>query len=478
MIQKQAILLGIVVIVGFSWAFRSADARHLSGVIPVKKTQPNIIFILADDLGYGDLGSYGQQRIKTPNLDKMAKDGLRFTQFYAGSTVCAPSRASLMTGIHTGHAYIRGNGEVPLRETDIILPQLLKKQGYTTGMFGKWGLGLKGTPGVPEKKGWDYFTGYLHHVEGHYQQADSIWKMTNGSTKKIPLLNSDYVNEVFTRSAIDFIDQHKNTPFYLYLAFTLPHAELKVQDRYLKQYLQPDGQSVFAPEKANPPGLHYGPQAFPKAAYAAMITSVDDYVSWIFKKLAQSGLEENTIVFFSSDNGTHLEGGRTLADATGFFKSSGPLRGVKRDLYEGGIRVPMIARWKNTIMPNNTTNHIGAFWDMAPTISALAGGQAPALTDGTSFLPTLLGNKNQPVHKGLYWEFYEKGFKQAVREGDWKAIRFYKNGKPERTELYNLKNDLNETTNVASSFPEQVKALESVMDKEHTTSENPLFQIK
>ncbi|MEJ7768074.1 MAG: sulfatase-like hydrolase/transferase [Chitinophagaceae bacterium] len=335
MMQQKNFLLFVILLISISVAFHPVNKNQFTPVVKDKPKKPNIIFILADDLGYGDLGSYGQQKIKTPNLDKMAKTGMRFTQFYAGSTVCAPSRASLMTGKHTGHSYIRGNGEVPLRQTDTILPQLLKKQGYVTGLVGKWGLGLKGTTGEPERKGWDYCTGYLHHQEGHFQQADSVWKMINGASIKLPVSKTDYVNEIFAKSAIDFIGENKKNPFYLYLAFTLPHAELKVQDRYLKQYLQPGGQSIFSPETAQPDGQHYGPQPFPKAAYAAMVTSVDDYVGWILKTLADSGLEENTIVFFSSDNGTHVEGGRSLKDATEFFKSSGPLRGVKRDLYEG-----------------------------------------------------------------------------------------------------------------------------------------------
>ncbi|MEJ7740340.1 MAG: arylsulfatase [Chitinophagaceae bacterium] len=477
MIQKKNILIFVLFLISGSWAFKPEHTKQFTLVVQGKPNKPNIIFILADDLGYGDLGCYGQQKIKTPNLDKMAKAGMRFTQFYAGSTVCAPSRASLMTGKHTGHNLIRGNGEVPLRQTDTILPQLLKKQGYVTGMVGKWGLGLKGTSGEPERKGWDYFTGYLHHREGHFQQADSVWKLMNGVSRKMPVSKTDYVNEIFAKSALDFIDQNKKNPFYLYVAFTLPHAELKVQDRYLRQYQQPDGQSVFTPETAHPAGQHYGPQPFPKAAYAAMVTSVDDYVSWILRKLAESGLEENTIVFFSSDNGTHVEGGRTLKDATEFFRSSGALRGVKRDLYEGGIRVPFLAYWKNTIKPNTTSTYVGAFWDIMPTLSALAGGQSPAGTDGISFVPALLSQKNQPKHESLYWEFYEQGFKQAVRKSEWKAIRFYKNGQPERTELYDLKKDLREEQNLAASMPGRVKALEAIMDKEHIQSEHPLFQL-
>ncbi|WP_140937049.1 arylsulfatase [Sphingobacterium lumbrici] len=439
---------------------------------------PNIIFILADDLGYGDIGSFGQIKIKTPVLDELAIQGRRYTQFYAGSTVCAPSRASLMTGKHTGNNYIRGNGEVALRKEDVILPELLKQSGYTTGMVGKWGLGLAGTDGAPEKKGWDFFSGFLHHVEGHFQRKDSVWTYLNGSSTKVPLEKEGYVNEWFARQALNFMDANRDNPFFLYVSFTLPHAELTVQQRYLDQYLDVNGNSIFLPEKAQPSGLHYGPQSFPKAAYAAMVTSLDDYTGWILNKLDELGIAENTLVIFTSDNGTHQEGGRTLADATDIFRSSGPLRGIKRDLYEGGIRIPFIARWPKEITAGTTSNHIGAFWDIVPTFTALAGGNAPADIDGISFAADLTGEKKQQEHETLYWEFNEGGFKQALRMGNWKAIRFYKDKEILRTELYDLNKDIGETKDLANDFPDQVKKMEDLMDKQHTTSEHPLFRIK
>lgn len=439
---------------------------------------PNIIFILADDLGYGDLGSYGQKRIKTPVLDKLASEGKRYTQFYAGSTVCAPSRASLMTGHHTGRSYIRGNGEIPLRQQDTILSQVLKRAGYTTGMVGKWGLGLPGTAGVPEKKGWDYFSGFLHHREGHFQLNDSIWTIIDGVSTKIPVAPNTYTNELFTQNAIDFIEDNKNNPFFLYVSFTLPHAELKVPDRYLKQYLDSEGNSLFEPEKPQPEGLHYGGQPFPKAAYAAMVSSIDDYTSWILDKLDELGIAENTLVIFASDNGTHREGGRTLKDVSEVFHSSGPLRGVKRDLYEGGIRVPFIVRWPGHIEGGTTSEHLGAFWDVLPTFADLVGEQAPKDIDGLSFLPDLLGRNGQQQHEALYWEFTEGGFKQAVRVGDWKAIRFYNKKEPKRTELYYLKDDVGETTDRAAEFPEKVREMENMMAKQRTSSEHPAFRIR
>lgn len=438
---------------------------------------PNIIFILADDLGYGDVGAYGQQHIKTPHIDVLAKAGMKFTDFYAGSTVCAPSRAALMTGQHTGRTYIRGNGELPLRAQDTILPQRLKQAGYVNGMVGKWGLGLAGTSGAPGKKGWDFFTGHLHHVEGHYQQGDSVWKIINGISTKVAVPRGAYLNELFTSDAIKFIEENKKRPFFLYVSYTLPHAELLLPQKYLKQYQTDDGNSIFEGEKAHPDGQHYGPQSQPKAAYAAMVTSMDDYIGRLLKQLQKSGLEENTIVIFASDNGTHAEGGRRMQDAVQTFESSGPLKGMKRDLYEGGIRIPFIVKWPGKIKAGSTSHFVGAFWDVLPTLTALTHlQQTPG--DGISFLPTLLQQSQHQQHPYLYWEFYEGGFKQAIRQGDWKAIRFYKGATPARTELYNLKHDIGETTNLASTQPAKVKELEALMDKSHTPSQSALFQIK
>jgi arylsulfatase A-like enzyme len=438
--------------------------------------KPNIIFILADDLGYGDLGCYGSTKINTPNIDALAKSGIQFTDFYAGSTVCAPSRATLMTGKHTGHTTIRGNGEVPLDKIDSILPQYLKTVGYTNGMVGKWGLGQAGTTGVPEKKGWDFFSGLLHHVEGHYQHPDSAWQMINGSSTKIKIPNQQYSNAWFTAEAKRFIGTQKKNPFFLYVAFTLPHAELVVPDKYMQPYLNADGSSKFEPEVAHQPGQHYGPQTYPKAAYAAMVTQMDDYVGQLVQYLKEKKLADNTIIIFASDNGTHKEGGRNQADVN-FFKSSGVLKGTKRDLYEGGIRVPFIVNWKRSANKGKQLNHAGAFWDILPTICEAAGVTTPFTTDGISILPSLMG-KPQQRQTHLYWEFYENGYKQAVRKGNWKAIRFYKGTNPVRTELYNLATDVSETNNVAAANAETVAMLEAIMDKEHITSSNPKFQIK
>ena len=440
------------------------------------QNKPNIVFILADDLGYGDVGCYGQQKIQTPNIDALAAGGMKFTNFYAGSTVCAPSRASLMTGLHTGHTYVRGNGEVPLRVQDTALPQLLKQQGYTTGMVGKWGLGLKDNDGIPEKKGWDFFAGHLHHVEGHAQKPDSAWHLINGVTTRVKIPDDLYANEWFTNNAIDFIQQNKTHPFFLYVAFTLPHAELKVPSRYMAKYLTNNGQSVFAPEVPWAYGQHYDGQPYPKAAYAAMVTEMDDHIGMIMQKLRALKLDKNTIVIFTSDNGTHIEGGRTVKDI-GYFNSTGNMRGHKRDLYDGGVHTPFIAYWQGHIAAHTTSSYVGAFWDVMPTLLNLAGMHYDK-GDGISFLPTLQGKPQLRQHDFLYWEFYEEGFKQAVLKGTWKAVRFYNGTKPDRVELYDLSSDIGEQKNVATEHPQIVQALVAIMDREHVTAESPLFQIK
>ncbi|SFW59551.1 Arylsulfatase A [Sinomicrobium oceani] len=438
---------------------------------------PNIIFILADDMGIGDLGCYGQQRIKTPHIDRLAAEGMRFTNFYAGSTVCAPSRASLMTGQHTGIVHIRGNGEYPLRQTDTIIPQLLQRHGYTTGMFGKWGLGLQGSTGDPRHKGWNSFTGHLHHVEAHDQQPDSLWRIKEGKLLKFAIPEGRYGNEIFTEDALDFITkQPKDKPFFLYLSFTLPHAELLAPEKYMRPYLDASGQSIFAPETAWAPGQHYGPQPYPKAAYAAMVSSVDSYTGRIMQCLKAKGIDKNTLVIFASDNGTHIEGGRSPEDVA-FFKSSGPYKGVKRAVYEGGIHEPFIARWPGKIKPAQRSDHIAAFWDVLPTLTEIAGIPGkPAGINGISFVPELLGQTEQSQHEYLYWEFYEQGGKQAVRKQKWKAVRLnVRKNRNAPLELYDLDTDPREQYNIAGEHPEIIREMEEIMREAHTP--NPLFSF-
>ncbi|GAB2770735.1 arylsulfatase [Rhabdobacter roseus] len=457
--------LGVLLAALFAFTYSKKETRK----VPAK---PNFIFILADDLGYGDLGCYGQKRIQTPHLDQMAANGVRFTDFYTGSTVCAPSRCALMTGKHMGHAYVRGNGEIPLRAEDVVIPERLKTVGYTTGMFGKWGLGLAGNAGAPPLKGWDEFYGHTHHVAAHFQRPDSLWTIRDGQLVPEAQPKGTFANEVFTNKALAFLQDHQKEPFFLYLAFTIPHAELHLPPKYLAPYLDQNGQSTFAPEKPWADGQHYGGQPNPKAAYAGLVTSIDDYVGKVLQKLKALGLEENTVVLFASDNGTHVEGGRTSADVE-YFQSSGPLRGVKRDLYDGGIRTPLLVQWKGHAPRGKVSRHVGAFWDVPATLYELAGAAAGAELDGISLVPSILQKGTQPRHEYLYWEFYERGFDQAVRQGDWKAVK--QRDKGNTLELYNLKTDPGETQNVAAKYPELVARLEQILRQAHVKS--PIFPL-
>jgi arylsulfatase A-like enzyme len=440
-----------------------------------KPQKPNIIFILADDLGYGDLGCFGSKIIKTPNLDQMATEGLKLTQFYSGSTVCAPSRCALMTGKHTGNAYIRGNGEVSLRKTDLIIPEILKAAGYQTGLFGKWGLGDINSEGSPEKKGWDYFSGYLHHVEGHFQYPAVGWKYIPGM-KQSERANigrfEGYACDFFAKEAMNFIEKrNKNKPFFMMLSLTIPHAELQVPKESLKSYLNEKGESIFAEKPFI--GSHYGGQNMPKATYAAMVSKADEYVGQIMKTLKANGLDENTLVVFTSDNGTHIEGGRSMDDVK-LMNSSGGLKGVKRDLYEGGIRVPTIV-WGAGLPKGIERNEPAAFWDFLPTFSDLVSNKIPLKSDGISQLNHWEIGQNLP-ERPLYWEFYEGGFAQAVRLGDWKYIFTDKKGQVPKSELFNLKNDISESKNLALENNNQLELMKQYAQKLHTKSIHPLFK--
>lgn len=449
-----------------------------------KNLSPNIVYILADDLGYGDLSCYGQQRFHTPNIDRMAREGICFSQHYAGCTVCAPSRSSLLTGQTTGHTPVRGNkgvepeGQWPLPGACRTLPELLKEAGYTTGSFGKWGLGGPGTEGDPNNQGFDRFYGYNCQTLAHNYFPEHLW---DNDHKVILEKNSgdrfgEYAPDLIHARALKFLDEHnpKKTgqPFFLFYPTTIPHAELLLPEKYMEAF-----RGKFLPEKeykGAEPGAErfrkgaYGSQPESHAAFAAMVSMLDRQVGEIMDKLEEDGLAENTLVIFTSDNGPHREGG---ADPD-YFNSNGPFKGYKRDLYEGGIRVPMIAWWPGKIKGGQTTDHISAFWDVLPTLAELSGSEIPEQLDGISFLPTLLGNEKQQQHDYLYWEFHEQGGRQAVRRGNWKLVRYGVSDPVQTTtELYNLQDDPGEENNLAESYPEQVQELLKLMEQARTPSD-------
>lgn len=453
--------------------------------------RPNIIYILADDLGYGDLGVYGQSHFETPRLDQMANEGIRFTQHYAGSTVCGPSRCSLITGKHTGRAYIRSNsnrkpddvdvgGDTPLPAEEITLAEVLKPAGYTTAAIGKWGLGSVESTGFPTRQGFDFFLGYADHIRAHNAYIDYVWKNEDklylgnvievidfSYAKGIGSVTRDkivHTQDVFTEEALTFISNNQEGPFFLYLAYTLPHANN-------------EGPRMNAIGMETPEDLYEDrPWSEVQKAMASSITYLDRDIGKILDHLEALGIAEHTLVMFSSDNGPHAEGG---VDPT-IFDANGPLRGIKRDLYEGGVRVPMIAYWPGSIKPGSETGHLSAFWDVMPTLADLAGVETPEESTGISFLPTLLGEtKRQEAHNYLYWEFPVERFGgyQAVRSGPWKLVR--RNtmlpGTPVN-ELYHLGRDLGESAVLNQVYREEVNRLLKYAREAHQPSDlYPLF---
>jgi arylsulfatase A len=442
--------------------------------------KPNIIYILADDLGYGDLSCYGQKRFQTPNIDRMAREGMLFTQHYAGCTVSAPSRSSLMTGLTTGHTPIRGNkelnpeGQWPLPSASFTIAEMLKEAGYVTGGFGKWGLGYPGSEGDPNNQGFDEFYGFNCQRLAHNYYPAHLWD----NQKKIELKGNsgdkfeEYAPELIHQRALQFIVKNKDKPFFLYYPSTIPHAELLLPQKNLKEF-----RGKFLPEKSfkgvkpGDPGFRdgaYGNQPECHAAFAAMVTLLDKLVGEVLNKLKELGLDKNTIVIFSSDNGPHLEGG---ADPD-YFDSNGPLKGYKRDLYEGGIREPMIVRWPRKINAGSRTDHLSAFWDVLPTLAELSGTKTPEKIDGISFLPTLLGAKGQKQHKYLYWEFYERAGRTAIRKGNWKLVKYnVQNPELSKIELFDLSKDIGEQNDLAALKPEIVRELSALMDSARTDSD-------
>ncbi len=487
----------LLLYIGFLFLVNSC--KNSNKVSERNHLQPNIIFILADDLGYGDVGVYGQQNFETPNLDRLAHGGMKFLQHYSGSTVCAPSRSALMTGQHTGHTFIRGNsergftldkeGQYPLAPEEITIAEVLKKGGYATGAFGKWGLGYPGSEGDPTKQGFDEFFGYNCQRVAHNYYPTHLWD----NLTKTPLKGNDgktktvYAPLIIHEKALSFIEKNKGRPFFMYYPSVIPHAELAAPEKYMEKY-----RGKFMPEKeyikkgnsspnskVNPESINnynvggYNSQKESHAAFAAMVSLLDEQVGQIIDKVDDLGIAENTLIIFSSDNGPHLEGG---ADPD-YFGSNGPLRGYKRDLYEGGIRVPTLAYWPSQITPNSKSDHISAFWDFFPTAIEIAGlDYNSSKIDGISFLPELKG-ENQKKHPYLYWEFLEKGGRQAVRMNQWKAVRMNMSKNPDSPiELYNVHQDIGEQENLAVQYPEVLKEISRIMNKEHISSR--IFQFE
>lgn len=436
------------------------------------QSKPNIIYIMADDLGYGDLSCFGQKKFNTPHLDRLATEGVTFTDYYAGSTVCAPTRCVLMTGLHTGHAYVRGNrevrpeGQAPMPKDIVTLPRLLKKAGYVTGMFGKWGLGAPGSASDPMRH-FDVFYGYNCQREAHSFYPKHLWH--NG--EKVRLDGKTYSADLIAEQALAFIraNANKQQPFFAYLPFTIPHAAMHVPE---------DSHAPFRkkfPQFEKKIGRYSGPKVTnPVAAFAGMVTRMDRHIGELMALLKQLGIDDNTIVSFTSDNGPHREGGHDPI----FFDSNGPLKGHKRDLYEGGIRVPFLARWPGRIKPGTRCDHPTAMWDVLPTCMEIAGLETPAGLDGISYLPALLGQMDrQKSHEYLYWAFYERGGKQAVRMGKWKGVRNNVGRAPDsRLELYDLSEDIGEQVNVAADHPDLVRKLDGFMKAAYTASPRWSFQ--
>lgn len=462
----------------------------VAATLPAQQTytHPNIIYILADDLGYGDVGCYGQKHIKTPNIDRMAAEGILFTQHYSGAPVSAPARCSMLTGKHAGHTFVRNNfemkddspfktGQLPIPDETVTIAEMLKKDGYRTAIIGKWGLGSIASEGAPIKQGFDFFFGYADQVHAHNHYPEFLWRndkqefltgnigsvhpkidktneVDNNEYKKY--IGKQYSLDLMTDEAVKFIEENKESPFFLYMAFVIPHRALQVPDESLKMYEGMFDEKPYEGKKG------YTPHPEPLSAYAAMITRMDQKVGIILNELKKLGLDENTIVMFTSDNGP--AGGGGLDNR--FFNSTGGLRGMKGQVYEGGIREPFVVRWPGRIKPGTTTNHISAQYDLMATLAEINGRKADD-TDGISFLLTLMGQaKNQEQHEYLYWEFSGGGGQYAVRMGNWKGVCFgVSKNQQKRWEIFDLSTDEAETTNIAAQHPELIEKFEHIVSQ-------------
>ncbi len=435
-------------------------------------SQPNIIYILLDDAGYGDLSCYGQTKFLTPNIDRLASEGMKFTNHYSGSTVCAPTRSVIMSGLHTGHTPSRGNreikpvGQFPIPATTFTIAEALKKAGYATGAFGKWGLGNPGSEGDPIHQGFDRFFGYNCQRNAHTYYPTWLFD----DLRKIELDGKTYAHDLIMDKAVEWIDRQHENPFFCFLPVTIPHAAMHVPEKYAAPFREK------FPEFENKVGRYGNNKPFaknPAAQFAGMMTALDEGIGRVLKSLKKHQIDQNTIVLLSSDNGPHKEGGHM----PNYFNSNGGLRGFKRDLYEGGIRCPLLVRWPGKVEAGSTSNHISAHWDLFPTFCELAGTNPPEGLDGISFLPTLLG-KEQEKHEHLYWEFYEGGGKRAVRIGKWKAVQNQVNrkGKDAPIEIYDLESDRAETSDLAAQNSELIARIQKIFERSHTPS--PLWKFK
>ena len=477
---------------------------------------PNIIFFLADDLGYGEVGVYGQEKIKTPNIDALAKNGMMFTQHYSGAPVCAPARYVFLTGKHLGHAYIRGNdewnergdvwnyekvfadptleGQRPIPESTVTLGKVLQKAGYKTSVLGKWGLGAPQTEGVPNLQGFDYFYGYNCQRQAHNLYPSHLWEDTTKVLLKNALISphtkldsladpydeasyskftqEEYAPEMIQQKALSFIEENKDQPFFMYYASPLPHLPIQAPNEFVEKYREQIGEEE--PYKGD---KGYFPNRYPRATYAAMISYLDFQLGELIETLKKQGIYDNTIIIFSSDNGPTYTGGVDFE----YFESSAPFANgygrTKGYVYEGGIRVPMIVSWPQHIKAGSKSEHVSAFYDLMPTICDITGVKAPIDIDGISFKPTLL-NQKQPEHEFLYWEFPSYNGQQAVRMGKWKGIRKDIFDGNLTIELYDLETDIKEQNDVASQNPQIVEQIKAIMEQAHQPAENDKFKIK
>jgi len=484
---------------------------------PKDAVQPNIIFILADDLGYGDLGCYGQELIETPHIDALASGGMKFTQHYSGSPVCAPSRCVLLTGMHSGHAYIRGNdewgdrgevwdyramiadstleGQRPLPANTRTIGTLLQSAGYRTGLIGKWGLGAPHTEGIPNRQGFDFFCGYNCQRQAHtyypvhlYLNEERLYlgndtvaphaTLAEGEdpldlSNYAPYTLSSYAPEVMFDEMTHFIKQNSKEPFFFYWASPIPHVALQAPQRWVDYYVE-----KFGDEKPYTGDKAYFPTRYPHATYAAMVSYLDERIGELVRILKEQGLYENTLIIFSSDNGPTYNGGTDSP----WFDSGGPFRSErgwgKAFLHEGGIRIPMIASWPGKIAAGTESGHISAFWDLLPTLCEVAGADIPDDVDGISYLPELLGEAGQEKHPFLYWEFPASGGQQAVRMENWKAIRKNIRQGNLELELYNLEEDIQEQNNVAADHPEIIRQMELILESEHEPAQLERFRME